>query len=168
VALTPRSVPIRTLAVAGMLVAAAAPPVSAQDQPPTPDARPWFVTTAKWVKWPTLAAAIGLTAAAITRKADADSYYDGLQTLCLEQPDACRLGANGAYADPSAESLYQETLRLDGQARRWMIGGQGFLFVSGGLFLIDLVAGSRKPENIPFAPLEAYAAPGTLGLRWRF
>jgi hypothetical protein len=49
-----------------------------------------------------------------------------------------------------------------------MIGGQGFLVVSGGLFLIDLVAGSRKPENIPFTPLEAYTAPGTLGVRWRF
>jgi len=168
VALTPRWVPFRTLALAGVLVATTAPPGSAQDQPPAPDARPWIVSAAKWVKWPTLAAAIGLTAAAITRKADADDYYDGLQTVCLAQPEACRLGPSGTYTDPAAEALYQETVRLDGQARRWMIGGQGFLFLSGGLFLIDLVGGSRKPKNIPYAPLEMYAAPGALGLRWRF
>jgi hypothetical protein len=126
------------------------------------------VSAAKWVKWPTLAAAIGLTAAAITRKADADTYFDQLQTLCTEQPQECALGASGAYTNAQAEALYQETLRVDAQARRWMVGGQGFLFVSGGLFVIDLVSGSRKPKNIPFAPLEAYAAPGTLGLRWRF
>ena len=167
-ALRRRPVPWRTLAAAGVLAATVAGPVTAQDQPRAPDARPWFVSAAKWVKWPTLAAAIGLTAAAITRKADADAYFDRLQTLCIEQPDDCQLSTSGTYTNPQAEDLYQETLRLDGQARRWMIGGQGFLFVSGGLFLVDLVSGSRKPKNIPFAPLEAYAAPGTLGLRWRF
>jgi hypothetical protein len=163
-----RSGGIRLAALAGALVASAAPGAAAQDRPRPPDARPWFVSAAKWAKWPTLAAAIGLTAVAITRKADADEYYDQLQDLCREQPEECGVGPDGAYTNRLAESLYQETLRLDGQARNWMIGGQGFLFVSGGLFLIDLVAGSRKPANIPYTPLEAYATPGTLGLRWRF
>lgn len=156
------------LAVAGALLALGGGPAAAQDPPRPPDARPWIVSAARWVKWPTLAAAVGLTAVAITRKADADDYFDQLQVLCGDQPDDCALGLDGAYVSSQAESLYQETLRLDGQARNWMIGGQGFLFVSGGLFLLDLVAGSHKPENIPFAPLEAYATPGTLGLRWRF
>jgi hypothetical protein len=149
-------------------MALVARPAAAQDARPNPDARPWFVTAAKWGKWPTLAAAIGLTAVAIIRKAEADDYFDRLQTLCAEQPDACRPGPDGTYPDPDAESLYQETRRLDGRARQWMIGGQGFLFVSGGLFVLDLVTGSRKPRNIPFAPIEAFAAPGALGLRWRF
>ena len=78
------------------------------------------------------------------------------------------MGQDGAYVNSDAERLFQETLRLDAQARRWMIGGQGFLFLSGGLFLIDLVSGNREPKNIPFSPLEAYAVPGKLGLRWRF
>jgi hypothetical protein len=156
------------LALAGALVALGGRPAAAQDQPSPPDARPWFVAAAKWVKWPTLAAAVGLTAIAIMRKADADDSYDQLQARCLDEPEDCAIDPNGAYANPEAESLYQETLRLDAQARNWMIGGQGFLVVSGGLFLIDLVAGSRKPENIPFTPLEAYTAPGTLGVRWRF
>jgi len=163
-----RVVRLPALLVAGALVAPGAGRAVAQEPPRPPDARPWVVSAARWVKWPTLAAAVGLTAVAITRKADADDYYDRLQALCGERPDDCAIGQNGAYVNAQAEGLYQETLRLDGQARNWMIGGQGFLFVSGGLFLIDLVAGSHKPENIPFTPLEAYATPGTLGLRWRF
>jgi hypothetical protein len=153
------------MAVGAALVAA---PAAAQDRHDAPDARPWFATAAKWGKWPTLAAAIGFTAVAITRKAEADDYFDRLQLLCAEQPEDCRIAPGGTYALLDAESLYQETRRLDGRARQWMIGGQGFLFVSGGLFVIDLVTGSRKPQNIPFAPFEAFAAPGTLGVRWRF
>jgi hypothetical protein len=159
---------LRALALAGTLAAGGAGPAAGQEPPRPADARPWFVSAAKWVKWPTLAAAVSLTTVAILRKADADRVYDRLQTLCLDAPDDCTLGDNGAYVNGEAEALFQETLRLDGRARNWMIGGQGFLFVSGGLFLIDLVAGAREPENIPFTPLEAYAVPGALGLRWRF
>jgi hypothetical protein len=142
-------------------------PAAAQEAGP-PQGRPWFVGVSKVVKWPTLAAAIGFTAAAIVRKDNADEVYDRLQALCLEGSDNCRSGADGTYLNPEAESLYQETMRLDGHARRWMIGGQGFLVVSAGMFLIDLISGSSKPENIPFTPLEAWASPGRVGLRWRF
>jgi hypothetical protein len=154
----------------GLLLAAGMPSgrLAAQEAGAAPDARPWFVSVSKWAKWPTLLAAIGLTAAAITKKGDADDRYDVLQSLCLEDPDACTRSPNGTYANPATEGLFQETLRLDAQARRWMIGGQGFLFVSGGMFLIDLAAGSSKPKNIPFSGLEAYAIPGTVGFRWRF
>jgi hypothetical protein len=167
--MTPRRGRPRLVAL-GLLLAFGTPALDlAAQQPPTaPGARPWFVTTSKWAKWPALAAAIGLTAAAITKKSDADQSYDILQTVCLEDPDACALAPNGAYLNPDAEALYQETLRLDAQAGRWMIGGQGFLFLSGGMFLLDLAAGSSKPKNIPFSGLEAYATPGTIGFRLRF
>jgi len=111
-ALRRRPVPWRTLAAAGVLAATVPGPVTAQDQPRAPDARPWFVSAAKWVKWPTLAAAIGLTAAAITRKADADAYFDRLQTLCIEQPDDCQLSTSGTYTNPQAEDLYQDAFGL--------------------------------------------------------
>lgn len=159
---------LRRAALCVVLAAIAGPvPLRAQ-QSGTGDERPWFVSVSRWAKWPTLAAAIGLTAAAIVRKDDANRYFDQLESLCTGDSEGCQLGSDGKYLNPAAESLYQETVRLDAQARRWMIGGQGFLFVSGGLFLIDLVAGKSKPKNIPFTPLEAYASPGTLGLRWRF
>jgi hypothetical protein len=133
-----------------------------------PDTRPWYVTAAHWGRWPTLAAAIGFTAGAIAKKGDADEVYDGLQAYCVEDSSRCLLNAQGQYANPEAEARYQETLRLDAQARRWMLGGQGFLFLSGAFFLIDLATGSSKPENIPLTPLEAFATPGAMGLRWRF
>jgi len=156
----------RAGALLALAATALARPVRAQtDADP---GHPWYVGVSKWAKWPTLAAAIGLTAAAIMRKDDADQVYGQLQSLCREDSDACRPGSNGAYTNADAEALYQETLRLDAQARRWMIGGQGFLFVSGGLFLIDLVAGKSKPKDIPFTPFKAWAAPGALGLRWEF
>jgi hypothetical protein len=160
---------VRTCGVGSMLLAIMAllpQPLAAQEA--EAGGHPWYVGAARWAKWPTLAAAVGLTAAAIVRKDDADQYFDQLDALCSADSDACRVGPGGGYLNPEAEALYQETLRLDAQARRWMIGGQGFLFVSGALFLIDLVAGQSKPKNIPFTPLEAYATPGLMGLRWRF
>lgn len=160
---------IAVRACAGGVLAAlvSASGLAAQDTAAAPE-RSWVVSTSKWAKWPALAAAVGLTAAAITRKADADATYDALQAFCLEASGNCASGPDGAYVNPAAEALYQETLRLDLQARRWMFGGQGFLFLSAGMFLVDLVAGSDKPPNIPFTPLEAWAVPGQAGLRWRF
>jgi hypothetical protein len=138
-------------------------------QAPAPgSSMPWYVTTAKWARWPTLAVAVGLTATAIVVKNRANDTFDGLKLLCKASSVNCLIGENGTYVQADAERLFQETLRLDAQARRWMIGGQGFLFVSGGLFLLDLVAGNRRPENIPFSPVEAFAVPGQIGLRWRF
>jgi hypothetical protein len=154
-------------AVTWTLAGGLAAPLAAQTTG-APESRPWYVTTAKWAKWPTLAAAIGFTTVAILRKDDADAVYAVLQDYCKEDSQRCVLNTAGAYADGNAEALYQETLQIDGKARRWMLGGQAFLFVSGGLFLLDLVSGSSKPKNIPFAPLEAFAAPGKMGVRWRF
>jgi hypothetical protein len=143
--------------------------VTAQSAPGQPaPGRPWYVTTSKWAKWPALAAAAGLTAAAIVRKDDADQIFNGLQEFCLADEANCRIGADGTYVNPQAEVLYQETLQLDAQARRWMIGGQSFLFVSAGMFVIDLVWGGSKPHNIPYSPFEPYAQPGKVGLRMRF
>lgn len=144
-------------------------PAGAQDAPArAPDTRPWYVGTARWAKWPTLAGAVGLTAAAFLRKQDANQIYDGLQAFCVADTQNCIQNPDGTYVNPAAEALYQETRRLDRQARNWMLGGQGFLFVSAGLWLIDLVANTRRPENIPYSPFEPVAAPGRLGLRWRF
>lgn len=157
--------------LAALLLASAPSAAPGQETvtgPPNPDGRPWYVTTAKWAKWPTLAGAIALTAAAISRKLDADQVYDGLQLFCLADTQNCVRNADGTYVQPAAEALYQETVRLDRQARNWMWGGQAFLFVSAGLWVIDLVAGSSRPDNIPYAPLEPYAAPGVVGARWRF
>lgn len=157
----------RTLTLA-MLATAVAPPAAIGQQPSVPDTRAWYAEVSHWAKWPALAGAIGLTAAAIVKKGDADEVYDGLQSLCRANSATCVQNPSGSYTDPSAEALYQETLRLDAQARRWMIGGQVALALSGGMFLIDLVTGRQKPKNIPYTPLEFIGSAERVGLRLRF
>jgi hypothetical protein len=152
------------LLVVGLLPCA---PASAQ-QPDTATSRPWYVTASHWGKWPLLAGAIGFTAAAMTQKGDADGVYDQLQAMCRAASQDCVLNESGTYVNPDAEALYQETLRIDAKARSWMIGGEVALALSGGMFLIDLVAGHDEPHNIPFTPFEVYTGPDRLGLQWRF
>jgi hypothetical protein len=132
------------------------------------DPRPWFVDVSHYGKWFALAGAAGLTAVAILRNQDADQVYDGLADLCQVGGETCVLGSDGRYLNPDAEVLYQETLRLDSQARKWMLGGQATLVLAGTMFVIDLVAGTRRPKNIPYAPLEYFAEGERLGLRYRF
>jgi hypothetical protein len=144
---------------------------AADAQEPTPravDARPWFVDVSHYGKWLALAGAAGLTAVAIMRNQDADQVYDGLAELCRAGGDTCVLNLEGAYINPDAERLYQETLRLDSQARKWMLGGQVALVTAGTMFVIDLVAGTKRPKNIPYAPLEYFADGRGVGLRVRF
>jgi hypothetical protein len=153
----------------GLLLAALLPSVpAAAQQPAPPDQRAWYVTVSHWAKWPMLAGALGFTAAAILQKQDADNVYGQLQTLCHDQSDNCILGPDGTYLNAAAESLYQQTLVLDGKARRWMIGGESALALSGVMFLLDLVDGHAEPKNIPFTPFEVYHRPDRLGLQWRF
>jgi hypothetical protein len=155
--------------VLGLLVVALSlcSPASAQE-PAHPDQRAWYVSVSHWAKWPMLAGAFGFTAAAILQKHDADNVYDQLQALCRSASENCILGPAGTYVNPEAESLYQQTLALDGKARRWMIGGESTLALSGVMFLLDLVAGHAEPKNIPFTPFEVYTGSDRLGLQWRF
>ena len=144
-------------------------PATAQEQPPRAiDARPWFADMSHYGKWLALAGAAGLTTVAILRNHDADQVYDGLATLCRAGGDTCVLNPDGNYVNPQAELLYQETLRLDSEARKWMLGGQVTLVAAGAMFVIDLVAGTRRPKNIPYAPLEYFADGRRVGVRLRF
>ena len=158
--------------VVAALLPAALPlsrPAAAQEPPtPTIDARPWFAYVSHYCKWVALAGAAGLTTVAILRNHDADQIYDGLATLCRTGGDTCVLNTDGIYVNPEAELLYQETLRLDSEARKWILGGQVTLLAAGAMFVVDLVARTRRPKNIPYAPLEYFADSRRIGLRLRF
>lgn len=133
--------------------------------PPPPNARPWIASVSHWGRWVALAGAAGLTTVAIARNHDADDIYGGLQELCRAGGDTCVLNAEGTYVNPDAEALYQETLRLDSHARRWMLGGQVMLVAAGAMFVVDLVAGTRRPKNIPYSPVEYFADGRRIGVR---
>ncbi len=130
--------------------------------------KPWYVSVSQWGRWGALASAVGFTALAVIRNNDANEVFRGLLVLCSNASQACVPGADGSYVDPGAETLYQETLRLDGRARTWMTLGQISLVAAGGMFLVNLVSGQTEPNNIPFAPLELVAGPRKLGLKVRF
>lgn len=128
----------------------------------------WLVAFSEYGKWAALAGAAGLTTVAILRNRDADEIFEGLTTLCRSAPSECVRRDDGTYEGSDAERLYQETVRLDRQARSWMIGGQIALAAAGTMFLIDLVTGDQGPKNIPFTPLEVYSASRRVGVRYRF
>lgn len=144
------------------------PSARAQQRADAETHRPWVISFAEWAKWGTLASAVGLTAVAILRNGDANDIFRGLNRFCAAAPNACFLGEDGRYVDAGAETLYEETLRLDRQARAWTVAGQLFLAASGVLFLIDLVSDDDGPRNIPFAPLEMFTTGHHTGLRIRF
>jgi hypothetical protein len=145
------------------------PTLQAQEAPPhSVDARPWFATVSHYGKWVGLAGAAALTAVAVLRNEDADRVYDGLAELCRAGGDTCVLNDDGTYLNPQAETLYQETLRLDGVARKWMIGGQAALVVAGAMFVVDLVSGTKRPKNIPYSPVEYFSEGRRAGFRVRF
>ncbi len=162
----------RTAATSALVFLAATLPLSssatAQQPPDTQTHRPWVISFAQWAKWGTLASAVGLAAVAIFRNDDANEVFRGLNRFCAAAPDACFLGDDGRYVDASAEILYDETLRIDRQARAWMVAGQVVLAASGVLFLVDLVTGDDGPRNIPFAPLEVFTTGHHTGFRVRF
>lgn len=131
----------------------------------------------KWVtvtKWLTLAAAAGLgTMAAIVHE-DAEDSFAELERACLADPDNCRnVTADGAYADPQLESLFQDVVTKDRTARWSLIGAEVSFGASVLLFIVDFQKKSG-PGDIPYDPdseksrLRLSAVPGELALRYYF
>lgn len=133
--------------------------------------RPTIVRVSRYAKWPALAAAVGFTAAALSRNRDADQVYDALTGFCNQAQSACRVvdvGGVRQYQGNDAERLYQETLRLDHSARGWLIAGEVSLVAAGTMFFLDLIAGNDGPQNIPFKGLSVIRSGRRLGLRVAF
>lgn len=142
---------------------------SARGQQPANDGeRSWLVSFSHYGRWGGLLSAAGFTALAAIKHKDADIFFDGLLQRCRANSALCTLGADGKYAGADEEILYQETIRLDRQARALLLAGEVSLVASGVMFLIDLVSGNQEPENIPFTPLrfQAHADGLSLGIQF--
>lgn len=155
------------LLTAGLLLLIPGTPAPAVAQTDT-GSTSWIVSVSRYGKWVTLGGAAGLTAIAISRNDDADAIFGALVTFCRNAPEQCVRQASGTYVGGDAERLYQETLRIDRQARVWMIAGQVTLAASGAMFLIDLITGDQDPKNIPYTPFEVVSGPRRLGVGIRF
>jgi hypothetical protein len=130
--------PIASLVVLIML----ATPAYAQDGRPL----------SKYGKWMLAAGAMGMYYLASESHDLANDNYRALGRRCFDDPRLCDLDASGRYSDPGSEELYQESLRYDRRARRWLFGGEAALVGAAVIFLSELARHTPKPDNIPFEP----------------
>jgi hypothetical protein len=106
----------------------------------------------KYGKWAALAGAVGMGLKASAAHHDADRAFNRLRGYCDADPTRCDQRTGGAYTDPVAERYYQTALRHDRHARGWLLGGEGAVLVSAGLFVWELTRPKQPPKNIPFEP----------------
>ena len=125
----------------------------------------------KYGKWAVLAASVGLNLLAADAHNDANRAFDLIEARCATPNNArCEVDGVGTYLDPVTEDLFQETLRLDNRAERWLIAGEAALLGATALFIWELTRGKDSPpENEPFAPVVQEFSHGIgLGLEVRF
>ena len=160
-----------------LLVAAPALSAPATAQLPTteprqpPPGRTFFQGVAHYSKWLTGASAIVFTAMGAREHGYSQESYDDLVALCRVNNARCVTGPDGAYTDPTAERLYQESLYYDQRARRRILLGQLAVVVTAALFVVDIQSDDGGPPDIPFDPQVTFTPTGPearLGFRFAF
>ena len=144
------------------LLFAATPTMAAAQGSPAP---------VKYGKWAVLAASVGLNLLAADVHNDANRVFDQVESRCATPNNArCQVDAAGTYIDPVTEGLFQESLRLDRRAKRWLIAGEAALLGATALFIWELTRSQESPpDNEPFAPIVQEFSHGIgLGLEVRF
>jgi hypothetical protein len=106
----------------------------------------------KYGKWVLAAGAVGMNYLAARAHDRADDRFDLLERRCFDDESLCRLDGSGHYVSGDSERIYQESLRYDRQARRWLFGGETALIASAAMFVWELTRHTSKPDNIPFEP----------------
>lgn len=131
----------------GLSLIAASP--SDQEATQAPEDDRWsFAGTAKWG---TLAISAGAAAFGFSLNGQADDMFARVEEACLEDPDRCAdRNPDGSFSDEELESLYQDTLAKDRQARAALLVSQVALAASVVFFIVDLT--DRSPPNVPYDP----------------
>lgn len=136
--------PAAALALA-LLVAAPAQRLAAQS---ADSGRPATPPIVHYGKWGAAALFAGLTSLGVIEHDRANAAFDRLTAFCLNV-GPCGIGPDGRYANPAAESRYQEVVRGDRAARALLLSGQIALAGTAALFILDLMKEHGTP-NIPF------------------
>jgi hypothetical protein len=116
-----------------------------------------------WVrygKWGAAAAFAVLTATGAALHEQANTDYARLTVYCRDV-GPCDIGADGRYADPAPEALYQDVIHADRAARGLLIGGQVALAGAVTLFILELRE-KKAPRDIPLEPYVAGSRGSTL------
>ena len=121
-------------------------------------------------KWALAAGALGMNYLAARAHERAEDRFELVEMRCRDNRNLCAVTGAGPYADAETELLYQESLRYDRQARRWLIGGETALVGAAAMFVWELTRRTPKPDNIPFEPEITTLPNGTtrLGVRLSF
>jgi hypothetical protein len=106
----------------------------------------------KYGKWVLAAGALGMNLLAAQAHNRAEDNFDALEQRCFASSRACGLNVEGRYSDATSELYYQESLRYDRQARRWLFGGETALVGAAALFVWELTRKTHRPDIIPFKP----------------
>jgi hypothetical protein len=123
----------------------------------------------KYGKWLLAAGAIGMNYLAAKNHDKADDAFNAIESRCVVDPRQCDLDASGHYIDTQNEALFQQTLKYDRRARRWLFGGEAALLGSAAIFVWELTRHTSKPDNIPFEPeIRTLRQATGVGLRLNF
>ncbi len=123
----------------------------------------------KYGKWVLAAGAVGMNYLAARAHDRADEQFNALETRCFADHALCDVDAAGRYRDGASELMFQQSLRYDRQARRWLFGGETALLGAAAMFVLELARHTPKPDNIPFEPEVRSLREGTgVGLRIQF
>jgi hypothetical protein len=106
----------------------------------------------KYGKWVVAAGAVGMNYLAARAHDRAEEQFKALETRCFADHTLCDLDGSGRYADGASEELFQQSVRYDRQARRWLFGGETALLGAAAMFVWELTRHTPKPDNIPFEP----------------
>jgi hypothetical protein len=107
----------------------------------------------KYGKWVLAAGALGMNYLASQAHERAEDQFHLLEARCASPNQSrCDLDPGGRYFDQESELLFQQSLRYDRQARRWLFGGETALLGAAAMFVWELTRHSPKPDNIPFEP----------------
>ncbi|MEO8201401.1 MAG: hypothetical protein ABI679_12820 [Gemmatimonadota bacterium] len=139
---------MKRLVIVLAMVACIVSPALAQ-QPVTSPGSPMLI---KYGKWVLLAGSITMNIAARQAHEKADDAFRQITDACLEDRSRCSTTSNGRYVDPFLEAQFQQTLKHDSAARRWLIGGQTALVGAAMGFIWELARSKSHPSNIPFEP----------------
>jgi hypothetical protein len=82
----------------------------------------------------------------------AEEQFNALEDRCFADHTLCAVDASGRYLDGASEELFQQSVRYDRQARRWLFGGETALLGAAAMFVWELARHTSKPDNIPFEP----------------
>jgi hypothetical protein len=132
------------LPVLVLMCSLAAAPAGAQGKSPGP--------LVKYGKWVVAAGAMGMNYLAARAHNRAEDQFKALETRCFADNTLCDLDGSGRYVDGTSEQLFQQSVRYDRQARRWLFGGETALLGAAAMFVWELTRHTPKPDNIPFEP----------------